>query len=47
MGAGKWLGLGKARIRRPQAKIIPIKNYSIELMPPKDYLALIAAKKIP
>lgn len=29
-----------------KAKIIPIKNYSIETLPPKDYLALVAAGKI-
>lgn len=30
-----------------KAKIIPIKDYSIEILPPKEYLALVAAKKIP
>lgn len=30
-----------------KAKIFPIKDYSIELLPPQDYLALVAAKKIP
>jgi len=30
-----------------KAKIFSIKDYSIETLPPKEYLALIAAKKIP
>lgn len=30
-----------------KAKIIPIKDYTIETMPPKEYSALVAAKKIP
>lgn len=30
-----------------KAKIIPIKNYTIETLPPKDYLALVADKKVP
>jgi hypothetical protein len=30
-----------------KAKIIPFKDYSIETLPPKEYLALVAAKKIP